>query len=617
MKRRKTVNLIGELAQIYAFFWPEIGRQKARIIYALLAMLAGVVLQLLEPWPLKIVLDNVFASGPDAAAGNTGPFGMRHLSPTTLLLIAAAAVVLIAAVRGYADFTARVGFFVIGNKTVIRVRDRIFRHLQRLSLGFHSRARGGDLVIRVTRDVSLLRDVTSTAVLPLIASVLVLAGMLGVMFWMRWQLALLSLVTVPLFWLATVKIGHRIRETARKQRRREGAMATVAAEALSAIGTIQALGLEQEFSEQFQATNRKCQKDDLKASRNAVRLSRIVDILLALSSAIVLYYGGVWVLRGSLTPGELVVFLLYLKQSFKPAQNFAKYIARLAKATAAGDRIIDILQTQPRITSPPDGRTADSVAGQICISSASFAYAKKRRVLQGVDLEIAAGETIALVGPSGSGKSTLLSLLPRLHDVTGGQITLDGYDLREYDLTSLRNAFSVVPQDCVLFAGTIRDNIAIAASEPSETQIVAAAKFAAADDFIRALPQGYDTVVGERGMMLSRGQRQRIAIARAAIRQSPILLLDEPTTGIDQRSQHDVLEALSRLSDGRTTVVATHHLPLAKQMDRIAIIAGGTLVDCGCHEELLDRCPEYLTLFEKRLPTSPTNIEGDALVSHR
>jgi|SRR5262245_5692217 len=308
------------LWRVFRHFWPWIRRQRALIAGSLLALFAGIALRLLEPWPLKVILDRVIHTGRPARVETPA---LDALDPMLLLTLAALAVVVISGLRALMDYYNTVGFAVLGNRVLREVRDHAYRHLQALSLSFHDKARSGDLAVRVTRDVSMLRDVTSTALLPLVANLLILVGMAAVMLWLQWQLALLAMATVPLFWLATARIGRRLQEAARNQRRREGAMAATAAEAITAIKTVQTLSLENVFAEAFSSSNRQSQKEDLKASRLSAGLGRSVDVLLALATALVMWYGARLVLRGELSAGDLVVFLTYLKRAFNPAQDFA------------------------------------------------------------------------------------------------------------------------------------------------------------------------------------------------------------------------------------------------------------------------------------------------------
>jgi ATP-binding cassette subfamily B protein len=581
------------LLRIFRQLWPWIRPERPLIVTSMAALFAGVGLRLLEPWPLKFIFDGVIGANPGLGLPD-------RIDPITLLTLAAVALVAISGLRALMEYWEAVGFAKIGNRVLRRVRDDLYRHVQGLSLSFHSSARSGDLIVRVTRDVSLLRDVASTALLPLMANLLILVGMVVIMVWLQWQLALLAFATVPFFWLTTVRIGGRIRDAARKQRQREGAMASTAAESIQAIKIIQALSLEGVFADAFSSRNKESQKEDLKAARLSARLGRIVDVLLALATASVLWYGARLVLRTELTPGDLLVFVTYLKRALTPAKDFAKYSARLAKAAAAGERVLDVLSRIPEIRDLPGAAPAPALEGRIRLADVTFGYQSGRDVLRQIDFEIEPRQHVALVGPSGIGKSTLACLLLRLYDPKLGQVLIDGRDIRQYTLASLRSQMSVVLQDSILFAANVWENIGYGAHDATHEEIESAARLANAHEFITNLPDGYDTVLGERGATLSHGQRQRIAIARAAVRRSPILILDEPTAGLDEENEREVTEALIRLAFDRTTLLITHNLQLASRAHVIFYLEGGRLIECGAPADLMQSDGRYAALYRSQ-----------------
>lgn len=563
------------LLDLLRHFGPEIRAQKKWLVISLLALFAEVGLRLLEPWPIKIVFDHVL--GPKSDNMQHQFAWLSELPTNGVLLLAAIAVVGFTGLRAVAAYWNSVGFAIVGTRVLAAVRGRLFRHLHLLPLSFHNRARSGDLVVRVISDVGMLQDVTVTALLPLMARLLILAGMIGVMFWMNWQLALLALALLPLFWLRTVKLTRSIRAVAQQQRQREGAMAATAAESFSGMKIVQALAAADAFAEAFGSQNDKSLKQDVKGKRLAASLERSVDFLIAGATAVVLWQGARLVLAGSLTPGDLLVFLAYLKSAFRPVQDFAKFTGRLGKASAAGARVIELLDTATEVADRPEAIEAPELLGTIRFQNVSFAYESGQPVLENLSFTLRPGQTLALLGASGNGKSTLLNLIARLHEPTHGQIFVDGRELRDYRVDSLRRRLGIVLQENVLFAGTIRDNIALGLPTATDEQVETAARLARAHEFIVGLKQGYETHVGERGATLSQGQRQRIAIARAAIRQASLLLFDEPTTGLDETNERAVVEGLRNLSRGRTTLWVTHNPRHAELADVVLRIESGRI----------------------------------------
>ena len=598
------------LWRLTRYFWPHLRQYRALLAGSFAALLAEVGLRLLEPWPLKFVLDYII--GQRRAPKKPLPDFASSWDPVALITVAALAVVLVTSLRALASYWQTIGFAKLGNRALSKVRSRLYRHLQYLSLSFHTQARTGDLVVRLIGDVGMLQDVAITALLPLVAKVLIVAGMISLMFCMNWQLGVIAVAVFPLFWLRTLSLGKKIREISQKQRRQEGAMAASVAESIQAIRTVQALSLEDTFANAFSSTSDNSSLSDVKGKRLSAALERSVDVLVALATALVLWFGTRMVLARELSAGDLIVFLAYLKSAYRPVQDFAKYTVRLGKASAAGERVIDLLERVPDVRDLPDARPAPVLSGNLSFQNVHFAYHHSQPLLQNINFEVAPGSHIALVGPSGGGKSTLVSLILRLYDPVEGRVLLDGHDIRSFTLESLRAQIGVVLQDNTLFAASVRDNIAFGAQGASLEQIHEAARLANAHDFILALPQGYDTALGERGVTLSHGQRQRIAIARAAIRKAPILILDEPMTGLDRKNEREVLKAMEGLYRQRTTFLITHDPRHAATAGLILYLEQGRIVEQGTHGTLLAANGRYAALHRIKSAESHTTRASPA-----
>ncbi|MCB1849757.1 MAG: ABC transporter ATP-binding protein [Gammaproteobacteria bacterium] len=604
MSRKASVaaSLMG-LGRFVRVFGPHVRHHWKLIGIGLTGLLAGTLMRILEPWPLKFVIDRITATGSTQARVSVD--SIDQLPTETLLLLAAAALIAIASLRAGMNYMSTIGFALAGNRTLTEVRSALFRHLQNLSLRFHGKSRGGDVVVRMIGDVGMVQEVTVTAVLPLLGNVLILVSMFGVMFWLDPQLSLIAAATLPLLLFATLHRGKRIREAARSTRKREGALASTASESLSAIKTVQSLSLGDRFIGDFSSHNQASLGEGVRVKRLSAGLERGIDVLIAAATACILWYGATRVIGGKLSAGELLVFLFYLKGAFRPLRDLAKYGARLAKSSAAAERIIELFETKTEVRQASNAIPLGAVKGEIIFDNLSFSYEPERATLKQISCTIPQRTHVAIVGPSGSGKSTLGALVLRLYDPDQGRVLIDGKEIHTVTLESLRANISTVLQDTVLFSGSVRENIAIGCAHAAEEKIIAAARLANAHEFIHAMPDGYDTLIGERGVNLSNGQRQRIAIARAAMKETPILILDEPTTGLDPENERLVLEALKRLATGRTTLHITHRLDSARDADRILLMFNGELLEQGTHDELLARQGHYaqmLALPEREEP---------------
>jgi ATP-binding cassette subfamily B protein len=614
MKQKRPENIqqaLPAMKRIVQRFWPQIRKQSVLLMIACLGLVGEIVIRLLEPWPLKLIFDRLIV--PDVATPDLTIPLLDNAEPIVLLTILTVAIVVATGLRSVAAYIGLVGMSLAATRIVTHIRARLYAHLQRLSLSFHNQAKSGDLITRITNDTDKLREVAVTAALPLIVNSLTFVGIVSVMFWLNRELTLIAIAIFPLFVISTLKISKRIHGIARQQRKREGAMAATVAESMGAIKVVQALSLEGMLEDSFASQNQKSLAEGAQTQRLSAGLQRTVEILVAIATALVLWRGVQLVMAKVVTPGDLLVFITYLKTAFKPTRQLARYTAQIAKATACGERIIDLLDTVPDIRDTRGAVDAPPFRGAVRFQNVSFGYEPDKGILDGLNFQVQAGQRVALVGPSGGGKSTLVSLLLRLYDPLEGQILIDGHDLREYKLESLRRQISIVLQDSVLFATTVRDNIAYGYLGATEDEIIVAAHLANAHDFIMALPQGYDTILGERGATLSGGQRQRIAIARAAVRQAPIVILDEPTVGLDNENERAVSEALERLTYNSTTFLITHDLRSATSADRIFYIEKGRILERGTHAELMGLGQRYATLY--RLQVAIENHDYDQLSS--
>ncbi len=551
---------------------PHMKGHKLVLAGGVTALLFEVVFRVLEPWPLKFVVDAVTRSlGADLASD--GPTASLRL-----LLACALATISIVGLRALTNFMATVAFALVGSRMATSLRQRVFAHVASLSRRFHTGSRSGDLVQRLVADVGRLQDVAVTAGLPMLANVITLVAMTGVMLWLDWMLALVVVASAGAFLLLSRRSGGGITSASRNTRRNEGDLANIAQETIGAITVVQAYGLEGHLGDRFQGSNSRSLTEGVKAKRLAAALERRTDVLIGVATAAVLLVGGWRVMQLAMTPGDLVIFVTYLKTAMKPLRDMAKYTGRIARAAASGERVADVLDIVAEITSPAHPHPIGRIVGSVRFSGVNVAYETGRDVLSDIDLEIQPGERVALVGTSGSGKSTLASLVPRLMDPTRGSVSIDGIDVRSMDLEELRSQVALLLQEAVLFTGTVAENIRHGRLDATDDEIRAAARAARADEFIREMTDGYETVIGERGATLSGGQRQRIAIARALLRDAPVIILDEATTGLDPDNAEAVLDAIETLSHGRTTIVVTHDDDVAVACDRVVRLTRGRIV---------------------------------------
>jgi len=564
---------------------------------ALLAVAGETVTDLAEPWPLKIVLDNLLQSKrlPGWMSEVVGWMGPDKLAVLNFAVTAVAVIAVVGALSSYLEknLTTSVGQWVMHD-----LRRTLYHHIHRLSLAEHDQKRTGDLIGRVTSDIEAIQSFITTALMGILANVLTLLGIVGVMLYLNWQFTLISLAVAPLLFLTVYFFTRRIKKASRDVRKKQSELLSLVEEVLTSIRVVKAFAREEYEERRFERQSLENVETALIARSIKTKLSPVVEIIVAAGTCLMLGYGARLVLAGQLTAGSLVVFLLYLGKMYKPMRELAKMTDTVSNAAVGFERIREVLETESGVRDLPHAPRAANFQGKIEFDKVSFGYNHDQMILKDVSFQIEPGQVAAFVGPTGGGKSTIISLVARFYDPLSGEVRIDGTNIRDYTMKSLRQQISFVLQETLLFHASIWENIAYGRPEANREEIVHAAKLANAHEFIEQMPEGYDTMVGERGVTLSGGQRQRIAIARAVIRNTPILVLDEPTSGLDAASEQAVFEALGHLMEGRTSIVIAHHLATVRRANVIFVVKDNTLVEQGTHDELLAAGGFYSELYE-------------------
>ncbi len=556
----------------------------------------GIALDLAKPLPLAIVLDSILSNKP--TPGFLGPW-FAHLDPTVQLGVAAVAIVLIAACRGLTTMVSNHLTIDVGQRMVNDLRIALWTHLQKLSLRFYNRQQTGDLLYRVMADTYAIQGIVMNGVMPLVSAALMLVGMFVVMLRYDWMLACVALVVSPPLYLAIRWLNARIHGHATAAREAESELYSRAETAIGAVKLVQAYGREDRVVQDFRAGSERSLALSLRLYGTETLFVLVVESLLAAGTAAIVFLGALRVLDGTLTIGALTVFLSYLRDLYQPLLSLSQNVAEIGTARAGLDRVFSGLDAELDVKDAPDAHSLPPVTGEIRFEKVSFAYDDGRPVLRDVDLRIAPGEHVALVGRTGAGKSTIAGLVLRFFDPQRGRVTIDGHDLRRVRLASLRRQVTLMLQEPIIFRATAFENIAWGSLNPDRAKVRDAARRTEAEEFIERLPEGYDTVLGQSGSTLSGGQRQRLALARALVRDTPIAILDEPTSALDVTTEAKVWHHLEERLRGHTAIVIAHRLSTARRCDRILVIDDGVIVEQGSHDELMGRRGPYHELWQR------------------
>lgn len=553
----------------------------------LVLSLAAVALTLLKPWPFKIIVDDILTPNPRPWFGN---------SPRLIPLLCLA-LVAIQVLWGLLNLASNYLFVKVGLQALLKLRTDLYAYLQSLSLKYHDARRSSDSSFRVAYDSQSIQTIYNKGFTNIFGSVITLIGTFCVMVQIDWQLALLALAIVPLIVVAIYFFANRIRLESTSIQEQESALLAQAQEGLSSVRMVHAFGREEWEVRQFHLQAQQSLHANLRLTLTNVKSALVISTLMALGTAAMYYLGSLHVLQGTLTLGSLLVFGAYIWTLYQPIEALTYTAWAMEGATSGARRCFEVLDRADDVLDAPDAREITETSGAIGFENVSFSYGSERPVLADVDLTIAPNQIVAVVGGTGAGKSTLLSLVPRFYDPNSGKVTLDNSDLRAISKKSLRARIAIVLQDTLLFSTTIRENIAYGRPDATDDEIREAARRAQADEFITRLPAGYDSAVGERGGHLSVGQRQRIGIARAFLKDAPILLLDEPTSALDPTTEAAIMETIKDLMQGRTTLIVTHRLATIHGVDRIVVLDHGRIAEQGTGAELVAKGGVYAKLY--------------------
>jgi len=565
---------------------------------ALFAAIGEAGADLLSPWPLKIVIDNVIKTKPLSPFAHRIVMALAGDDRLSIIRVAAIGAIVIAIVGAICSYVQKRSTTTVGQWVMHDLRRTVYSHVQRLSLAFYDQTRTGDLISRVTSDIDTIQGFITSDLLDAIIQSLTLLGMVAWMLYLDWRFTLVSLSVAPVLFIVVFRYTRMIKKSSREVRKKEGEIVSTIQEVLTSIRVVKAFAREEYEQQRLEEQSLESVEISLRARGIKARLAPMVEIIVAAGTSLVLWFGAREVIAGALSAGSLVLFFFYLGKMYKPMQGLSKMSDAYSKASVAFERIRETLDTRNDVPDQPHAIRAPRVRGLIEFDHVTFGYDREHPLFKDLSLRIEPGQVAALVGPTGAGKTSIISLIPRFYDPISGSVKIDGLDVKRFQLKSLREQVSFVLQETVLFHAPIWQNIAYGKPNATRDEILKAAELANATEFIDKMPAGYDTIVGERGATLSGGQRQRIAIARAVIRNTPILILDEPTSGLDAGSEKLVFDALDRLMEGRTTIVIAHRLSTIRRADNILVICDGCVAESGKHDALRAAQGIYAKLYD-------------------
>jgi len=555
----------------------------ANLIAGLICLILVGITGLLIPWLFKFLIDDVLI------AGNPG-----------ILNYIAAGAVLLYLLKGIFNYAQKYLISGLSQHVIVDLRNDLYQHLQKLSLSFFERQRTGDLMSRITNDVNVIQTSLTTGLSNIVLQPIMIIGIVGFLIYIDWKLALVSFLIIPLVSVAISKFGFKMRSISTRIQNEMSNVTNILQETLSAVRIVKAFNNEDKEIKKFNRANDRTLEENLKGVQVEATITPVVEIIIAFGAAAFLWYGGHKVLRGEMTTGELITFIGYIGLLVSPINILSKSYNLMQKAVGASERIFKLLNVEEKVEEKENAVEVDTIQGRVDFNKVSFSYKEGEKVLKDIDLTVRPGEMVALVGHSGAGKTTLVNLLPRFYDAEQGEILIDGVNIKDVKINSLRKQIGIVPQETVLFKGTIAENIAYGAEQKSIKEIEEAARKANAHQFIMDFDRGYQTEVGERGVSLSGGQKQRISIARTLLTDHKILILDEATSSLDLQSEALIQEALERLMKDRTTFIIAHRLSTVINADKIIVLESGSIVEKGKHKELYDKKGYYYNLYKSQ-----------------